>query len=264
MEIKQEKKSFSIKIFCFFIFIGLALFFLKIGLIGEIYRLVTIQSDKNGNKPRDIVKNFIDTVNTGNYKDTERYLTKDSINSINHNSTYNYRFKNYCDQFKGITNAEYTRARPGKSGYCWLIFSGNRGTTDEGYMFYLKMTKNEWFIVENDFIPFYNQVPENQPHSIFKIMPPKTIITLNKSGTAVEKTISIHRIDHDIIKPESFHIDDSDGSVSYRVTIGKHEIVYKEVIENQQIFFVNRIITVKKGFTYILNGSEDSLYSFGQ
>ncbi len=127
----------------------------------------------------------------------------------------------------------------------------------EGKSLFAVLVNHHYLLIKTDPFEFWHQRTEEDPYGVLTIMPPHAeTIQRPETHLAVEKNLSVHRIDHVRVHPDWVEFAD-DGSVSYRLTPGSHDVEYREVIgatEEQNISFVTRKLVIEAGFLYTLNG----------
>lgn len=263
MEMSQDMKNSGFKRIYKIALVGILILIFSIPFIGSdfhrsIVNILTVRRDKNGNKPRDIATAFIEAARAGKCEKAEKYWTKDSINVFEHGSGRYDSFEDFCRFFQQFETYTLSPATPSEGGGRWLkvrgvLPSGSR----RGYSLYFDLVNNEWLLIRTSWSEIWHQQTEEEAHGVIKIMPPyKEQIKHPKTQVLVEKTVSVHRIDHDLINPHWVE-EEPDGSVSYQLTPGSHEIEYREVLgelANQEISFITKELVVEEGYLYILDG----------
>ena len=231
-----------------------------------IVNILSVPQDKNGNKPRDIAKAFVEAARNGDYEKAAQYWTKDAMNVFQHGGGLYSSFEDFCQCFRNFSRYTISRATPAEAGYYWL---GVHGSV-EAYPLYFELVNDEWFLVVTDVSEAWHQEDEDESYGIVKIMPPhQEHVKHQTTQEIIEKIISIHRLDHKVVNPHWVELE-TDGSVLYRLAPGIHEIEYREVIGepvDQNIHFVTKELVVQEGYRYILEGYQidnEPIEGYGQ
>jgi len=105
-----------------------------------IYTAFVPPTDKNGNRPDDVVRNFVAWAEAGNYEPARKlwYGPSERLSPM--------KFEDYCERFKtiGLKNCKINGAGRGKSGYWTVRIDWEEGGEKKHYFQYLKIVDGEW------------------------------------------------------------------------------------------------------------------------
>lgn len=107
--------------------------------------------DRNGNRPRDVAKKFVEAVRTNDVIKAASFWKPDAIR--NTESNFRMSFEEFCNQTFKCDSYTLSKAGRGKESYYVVGFRGKRNGERTAFGLYFERVDGEWLIVENLWIP---------------------------------------------------------------------------------------------------------------
>lgn len=115
--------------------------------------------DKNGNRPRDIARAFVEAVRSNDFARAASFWKPGSIQ--NAESNFQMKFEQFCSQTFKCDSYKLSATGRQKGSYHKVGFRGKRNGTETRYGLYFKRVDDEWRIVEELWIPDSTEQPSD-------------------------------------------------------------------------------------------------------